>query len=271
MEAKQTSVDIKQKTSLLATVLVAAIFLVVLLRLFQVTLGINAANWQIPLLIALATLSTLSAQARQLQWQYVLAVAGIIAVVGGGALALSLESGIPFGPFDFGPAAGPKLFNCLPWTIPLIWIVVLINSRGVSRLILRPWRKTKTYGFWLIGVTVGLVGLFDLGMDPFLVHLQRFWFWRPTKFPVNWQGAPLTNVLGWIVVSLLIFAFATPMLIKKQPGQKSHPDYHPLGMWIGALGLFAVAAGMHGLWVPLALDVVAVVGATIFAIRGGRW
>ena len=73
------------------------------------------------------------------------------------------------------------------------------------------------------------------------------------------------------MVTLFILAFATPLLIKKQPGQKNLPDYHPLVVWVGGLLLFAVAAGRQNLWAPVILDGVIVVAALVPAIRGGRW
>jgi len=73
--------------------------------------------------------------------------------MGGAVHALGATMEIPFGPFQFGPEAGPQLFKTLPWAMPLIWVAAILNSRGVVRLILRPWRKIRSYGFWLIGLT----------------------------------------------------------------------------------------------------------------------
>ena len=172
----------------LATLPVAAVFCLFLGRLTLTPEPAVNFTWLLPWLIALAALSTLTALARQLQWQYVLTAASICAVWGGVAQAFSADSGIPFGPFTFGPDAGPQFFNRLPWTVPVLWLVVLFNSRGVGRLILRPWRKLKTYGFWLIGFTVVLSGLFDLGMDPFLSRWQHYWLWSPTELPGDVGG-----------------------------------------------------------------------------------
>ena len=104
------------------------------------------------------------ALARQLPLQNVLLAAFVIGLMGGAVQALGVTMGIPFGPFLFGAEAGPQLFETLPWTMPLIWIVAILNSRGVARLILRPWRKIRSYGFWLIGLTALLTLLFDLAL-----------------------------------------------------------------------------------------------------------
>jgi uncharacterized membrane protein len=271
MEEPQPSAVIAGRIHLLATIPVAAAFCLFLGQMMFNPGPAAKFEWQLPWLIALAALSTLTALARQLQWQYVLTAASICALWGAVAHGFSANTGLPFGPFTYGPDAGPQFFNQVPWTVPVLWLVVLFNSRGVGRLILRPWRKLKSYGFWLIGCTVVLSGLFDLGMDPFLSRWQHYWLWAPTKLRVTWAGAPLTNFLGWMFVTLLILAFATPVLIKKQPGSRSPSDYHPLVLWVGGMVLFAVVAGRQGLWPAVGLDVVAVAVATVAAVRGGRW
>jgi uncharacterized membrane protein len=255
------------RTHWLSTFLLAAAFACALARFF---IPVNS-NWPEALFILLAAAGTLSVLARKLPLQNVLLAALIIALIGGGISAIGAGMGIPFGPFIFGGEFGPQLFNRLPWAMPLLWIVAVLNSRGVARLILRPWRKTKTYGFWLIGAASALVLLFDLALDPFASRVRHYWLWEPTKFPVTWQGAPLANFLSWGFVTLLILAFATPALVKKRPGQRSSPDFFPLGIWLGAILIFGIAAGMNGLWPAVALDAAIGVITAIFAIRGGRW
>jgi len=227
-------------------------------------------GWPETLLLLLATAGTIAALARQLPLQNVLLAAFIIGAMGGAIHSLGANTGIPFGPFLFGAEAGPMLFKMLPWAMPLVWIAVILNSRGVARLILRPWRKLRNYGFWLIGLTALLAVLFDLAFDPFAARAKHYWLWLPTKFPVTWQSAPLVNFLSWAVVSLLMLAFITPALINKSPVRRT-VDYHPLAVWLGAILLFGIAAARHGMWPAVALDGSMAVATAIFAIRGGRW
>ena len=227
-------------------------------------------GWPETLLILLATISTLAALARQLPLQNVLLAAVVIALVGGAVHALGATTGIPFGPFQFGPEAGPQLFKTLPWAMPVIWVVAGLNSRGVVRLILRPWRKLRSYGFWLIGLTAALTMLFDLAFDPFASRVKHYWLWVPTKLPLTWQGAPLVNFLSWAAVTLLMLALVTPALINKNPVRRV-PDFHPLAVWIGAILLFGIVSAEHGMWLPVTLDGAIAVLAATFAIRGGRW
>lgn len=223
--------------------------------------------------IALAAGASVAALHRQLPLQNVLPAALITALIGGIAHGLSSNPNIaiPFGPVAFSAAAGPKIFNAIPWTIPLLWIVAIFNARGVARLTLRPWRKVKNYGFWLIGLTCALAVAFDFALEPFAWHVKHFWLWEPTKITITWQGATLLNFIGWAFVSLLIMLFITPSLIRKQPGSRSAPDFHPLILWLGALLLFAVGSAGVGLWWPVAADVLIAAVTTVFAVRGAKW
>ena len=254
------------------------LFVVLLAVAFALVFAANGRSLELPgrpgwpeaLLILLATMSTITALARQLALQNVLLAAFVIALMGGAIHALGVTTGIPLGPFLFGAEAGPQLFKTLPWAMPLIWVVAILNSRGVVRLILRPWRKIRSYGFWLIGLTALLTMLFDLAFDPFASRVKHYWLWVPTKFPLTWQGAPLVNFLSWVAVALLMLAFVTPALINKNPARRA-PDFHPLAVWLGAILLFGIASAEHGMWMSVMLDGAIAVLAATFAIRGGRW
>jgi len=255
------------RTHWLATILLAAAFASGGITFFFPQIS----NWLETIFILLLTAATLAALVRKLPLQNVLLAAMVIALIGGGISALGASTGIPFGPFTFGLGFGPQIFTTLPWAMPLIWIIAILNSRGMGKLILRPWRKTKTYGFWLIAISALLVLLFDLALGPFASHLKHFWLWEPTNFPATWQGAPLVNFLSWAVVTLLILAFVTPALINKQLSKRSARDFHPAILWLGTILFFAIAAALQRSWPVAGLDAVIFVAAIIFAIRGARW
>lgn len=229
------------------------------------------AGWPEALLLVAASSATLLALARQLPGQNVLLAATIIGCIGSIAHLVCAKTAIPFGPLQF-TATGPTLFDALPLAMPLLWIAVVLNSRGVARLMLRPWRKLRSYGFWLIGITTLLTVLFVLALEPFAVRANHYWLWLPTKFPLTWYGMPLTNLLGWALTTLLILAFATPPLINKQQrSRKSAPDYHPLIAWLLLLALCGTGAALHQLWAAAAATLGIGVAATVFALRGARW
>jgi uncharacterized membrane protein len=222
------------------------------------------------LLLLLATAGSISALARTLPLQSVLFAAFITALIGGTAHGLSAHTGLPFGPLSFGAASGPQLFNTVPMTVPMLWVVAIFNSRGVARLMLRPWRRVKNYGFRLIALTAALALAFDLALEPF-ARAKHLWLWQPTKIPLTWFGASPLSLLGWVCVSLLILAIIMPYLIRKQPGQSSGPDYAPLALWLGAMVVFAVNPAQAGQWAAVIMDGLAAVAVLVFSWRGAKW
>ena len=227
-------------------------------------------GWPGALLVLTAGATTLVSLARQLPGQNVLLAASMIAAIAGTVQAVGALTGIPFGPFLYTDAAGPKFFQVLPWSVPVVWIIVLLNARGVARLILRPWRKSRLYGFRLIGVTAALALAFDFGLEPFATQVNRFWLWQPTKLTWLWHGTPPSNFLGWLVTALLVLAFATPMMINKSH-QKFPSDYHPLIVWLLLTALFATGAAAHQLWLATGFIVLTSGITTVMAVRGARW
>lgn len=245
-----------------------------LLVLGQILSGLTLPGkpgWAEALLVITTASATLLALARQLPGQNVLLAAVIVGMIGGVAHTVGAKTAVPFGPISF-TGAGPQLFDVLPLAVPALWIIVVLNSRGVARLILRPWRKLRNYGFWLIGITTALTVLFNLALEPFASRANHYWLWLPTKFPATWHGMPLTNSLGWMITTLLILAFATPSLINKQQrSRKSVPDYHPLITWLLLLTLCATGAITNQLWSAAVVSITIGIATTVFALRGARW
>lgn len=229
-------------------------------------------GWSAAAFLIVATLATVLTQAQQLPGRKVLLAAAIIGGVGGAMHWVGAATNLPFGPFTFGEHTGPQLFGKLTWAMPWFWIIAILNTRGVARLILKPWRKTKTYGFWVIGVTAMLVVLLAMALDPFATRVAHYWFWLPTKFPSTWFGMPWSNLLGWLLTTLLLLAFITPLLINRSSrSRKLPPDYHPLFMWWLLLILCGVGAGLERLWIAVGFCATVTIISTIFALRGARW
>jgi uncharacterized membrane protein len=222
------------------------------------------------IVLVLAVASTLVSLAGQLPAQNVALATAIVASIGSVIHMIGAFTGIPFGPVTYTTGAGLKLFGVLPWFLPLVWVLVILNARGVSRLILRPWRKLRVYGYWLIGLTAVLTLIFILGFEPFATRVRDYWIWGPTKLAVDWYGTPLSDFLGWVVAALLILGFSTPALMKKRPS-RSYPEYHPLIVWISIEVLFIAAAWSHHLTAAAAASAVACILVIPFAVRGARW
>ena len=255
----------------LLTVIAFGAFVLGLVILFKPLKLPGPVGWPEILLLVSAVTCTITAATRRLPLQNVILAVFIIAVLGGGVHALGAVTGIPFGPFEFGESIGAQMFKTLPWAIPLIWVLAVLNSRGVARLILRPWRKVSGYGFWLIGITAALTILFDFALEPFATRVKHYWIWGPTKIPLTWQGAPISNFLAWAAMSVLIAVFIAPALINKRPGKRNAPDFHPFAVWTGFILFFGIGCALHGLVEAVVADGIVAGIIAVFAIRGGTW
>jgi uncharacterized membrane protein len=227
-------------------------------------------RWAEALIPVAATATTLTALSRGLPAQNVMLAAVLIALVGGSVQTLSALTGIPFGACIYTDNAGPRVFDILPWPMPLVWVVVVLNARGVARLILRPWRKTSTYGFRLIGLTCLLAALFDFALEPFASKVSRYWIWQTPETVLAWHTAPWVDFFGWFITTLLILVLVTPCLINKKP-VRHPPDYHPLAVWLVLNLIIAAGAAMHDLRWAAGITVFASALITLFAVRGARW
>jgi len=227
-------------------------------------------HWLEGFFLCFATLSTLLGLARRLPLQNVVATAFLIVLISSAVLSLVSATGIPFGPIYYFDNFGNKFFDVLPWAAPFGWIFLIVNGRGIARLIMRPWRKTNYYGFWVIGYTCLLAVVLDVALEPFAVYVKEYWIWQTPKSVPAWYTAPWVNFLGWFITALAILTFSMPWLINKQPVKQSI-DYHPLVLWLMLVAWISLGNAMHHLWPAVVVSVVANTVFAVFAIRGARW
>jgi uncharacterized membrane protein len=203
--------------------------------------GFGQARWPEGLLLVLAAAVVVGNLSLRLPVQNVILASLVIGVISAAIAVLGVQTGVPFGPYAYTERIGQELFHPLPWSVPLVWLVAILASRGTARVILRPWRRSRNYGFLVMGLSIILIVAFDLGLEPFATVVKRYWVWNKTKLPMDWYGAPWSNFVGWGVTSVVILAFVTPILIPKSP-RKRPPSLYPLGVWLLVQVLFATGA-----------------------------
>jgi uncharacterized membrane protein len=224
--------------------------------------------WTNGLLWTLAAATSLVGLSRRLPEQNVLMATVIIAGLSLGVAIVGDRTAVPYGPRVYSDHLGGKILG-VPWPVPLMWIVIIVTCRGVARLIMRPWRKTTYYGFWVIGLTCLLALWLDMGLEPFAARVQRYWLWGTSPDVLHWHSAPWTNFLGWFVTAVGILGFTTPWLINKQP-VKQPTDYHPLLMWLLLNFYFATGNTLHQMGSAAGLSLAGCALATVYAVRGAR-
>jgi uncharacterized membrane protein len=226
-------------------------------------------QWIEALFLLAAAASALLSLAQRLPLQNVFMAALLISLVAGGIFSIGALTGVPFGPILYTESFGPALFGVLPWPVPLLWIAFVIQGRGVARLIMRPWRQTNYYGYWVIVLTCLLVMLWAMALEPFAVVEKQYWRWQPTRTSWLWYSAPWVNFLGWFSTCLAVVCLTLPWLINKQP-VKRPVDYHPLAAWFLIHAWLFTGNALNHLWTACILSLIAIVPTALLAVRGAR-
>ena len=241
--------------------LFAAQCLLVWTRLWLTQRPFKSARWPEGLLLVLAAATTVVTLAKELPWQNVLLASAIIIFVSVVTQGLTTLVGA-----SFGSSMDPEA----KWSGPLIWLVAILNARGVARLVIARWRTCRFYGSWLIGVTAVLVGFFGLGLR-YLdaaaadLHLHR----QAEEAGFRPETAPSLSLLWWTVAALPALVLATPSLTNKRPVEPPLPR-QPLICWLLLNFLFASAAALQGRWAEAALVAVGNLVAVVLAFSRTR-
>jgi uncharacterized membrane protein len=239
------------RTSRLAHHVCLALFLVqfavVLVRLWTPSAGFWHGHWPEAILLITATAATLSSLARELPLQNMLLAGGLLALAGLGLESLNAALGVPFGRIRFSPAAGPLLFDHVPWCMPFAWVASLLTARGVARFLLAPLRTNPRYGFYVLGLTVLFVSGFNVSFQSLAVRIGHYWSWSSGPLFRGWVETPGMEWLSRAVTTLVTMALVTPILIDKRPTPQ-RPLAFPLVLWLLLLVLFLTATGVNRLW-----------------------
>ncbi len=212
-------------------------------RLWSHQHTLSPTHWPEALLVLFGAANTLATFSRELPWQNVLAASVLITLASGASEGLAVLAGAPAARFV---ASGST------WAVPLVWLIAILNARGIGRLALFRWRKSRVYGLWLIGLAALLVVLFGVGLRFFCAaHLTLM----PAS--ISWL-----HLLYWWVTAALALVVATPWFIDKRPVERL-PARQPMITWMLLNFLFASATALTGSW-PVTAIIVTANGIILF-------
>lgn len=204
-------------------------------------------HWLEPLVFVLAAVGALATLANRLSPQSAVAVAAFIFLFSAVIELMAARSGFPFGRRTFTEALGAKVLGRFAWTMPCVWVTAIVTSRGLARLLMRPFRRIRRYGLWQLWLTGVLTALFDVGLEPFASTARGYWTWQTATGAWTWHGAPWIGLLGWTASAVIILWFATPWFIAKRLVPQG-TDYSPVVLWASVQLYFAAGCALHGVW-----------------------
>ena len=198
--------------------------------------------------VPLGALSCLVNLARRLPTQNVVTAGIIIGGIAALIESISVKTQVPFGARYFLNGVSPVSDRFPLWLITL-WILLILSSRGVARLICRPYRKTTYYGFWVIGISALLVGLASIPMESFAQYRMHWWMQEhrvtsdePSR--ILRANFPWFIPISWALVAVLILGISTPWLLNKHPVSQA-PDLH--GLLAYSLLQILLSSGMQSI------------------------
>ena len=161
----------------------------------------------------------------------VLLATAFVLVAGWGVEALGVHTGIPFGRYEYteyAAALGGSLAS-VPLVVPFAWAGMAPVAVLVGRRLGHP-----------VLAGAGLLTAWDLFLDPQMVAAGR-WHWLDASPALpGIPGVPLTNYLGWLLVSALLVAVLHKLLPAAHSGVIDLVLY-----WTYASQVLAAAAFFH--------------------------
>lgn len=182
----------RRVTRLVWTLVAAAI-------LVQIVYPLMPESWRTEVTVTSVVVFFFAAVADAARLHGVGGAALLVAVAGGGGLAaeaVGVAAGWPFGGYSYTGTLGPEVFG-VPLVVPLAWVMMAWPALVVGRtLATRPAAV----------VAVGAIALaaWDVFLDPQMVAAGHWLWFDPSPTLPLVPGVPLSNYVGWLLVSAAI-------------------------------------------------------------------
>ena len=170
-----------------------------------------------------------------------------------GSELLGTSTGFPFGAYSYLSGLGYKIFDLVPFTIPLSWFYMGFVSFLLACTTLRAGRH------WLqrleaIALGAMMLTAWDFVLDPAMSQAQYpFWEWH--QFGAFF-GMPLQNFAGWMLTGTLFMTVASLLWGKDQhPLLTRHQLLLPLVVYVGNFVFGALLSVGAGIYPPIGLGI----------------
>jgi len=175
-------------------IVIPVLLVLAILGLFLAVIPMQAELWYISVIAIL--LFGAPVVIYTVQWLGLYKGLALIGALGIYALLIetfAIQTGMPYGQFNYGGLLGPKLFDSVPVTVLLAWTPLVLGVLAVLPPVTPLWKR-------VIVATLSLV-VVDMVLDPAAVHIG-FWAWDVPGF---YYGVPLGIFAGWVLSGGIAF------------------------------------------------------------------
>ncbi len=177
------------------------------------------------LIVALLAAASVAFTAVRAGWRRAAAAAAAAFLLGLAAEWAGTRTGFPFGAYRYTGLLRPSI-GTVPLTVPLAWSGMGLAGYAAGCAITRG-RAGR------IAAGAAALTAWDLFLDPQMLR-NGFWQWA---HPGPYQGVPLSNFAGWLLVSAILMAVLDGLLAPRRPAV---PSLYP-----GLLAAYTVMAVME--------------------------
>jgi uncharacterized membrane protein len=200
-----------------------------------------------------------------------------------GAELVGTASGLPFGDYRYTPLLGYRIFERVPFPIPISWFYMLYGCLAICARVLPASDDARTRWRWAFVAGLVLVA-WDVSMDPAMV-VTSHWIWGDGEmFRAAWMpawltafftadafyGMPLANWFGWVLTGTLV---ARVMLLVVPPSvfaSATRRDRLPIVLY-AVNGIMPIALCVRSsLWWAAILGTLAMALPVILSLRGAH-
>lgn len=144
---------------------------------------------------------------------------------------IGVQTGIPFGTYEYDlDRLGPTVLQ-VPLLIPFAWFMMLYPSW----LVVNDLVKVKIPAVLMSAL---LMASWDLYLDPQMVN-EGYWTWFTSGVPS--QEIPISNFFGWFITAVIIFTLISRFVGEPKSGVSNFVPYALLlWIWLGSFLLNVV-------------------------------
>lgn len=166
----------------------------------------------------------------------------IVFAIGWGAEQLSVKTGFPFGNYHYTEQMAPFVGH-VPVFVLIAYALMGYASWSLACLLLSKRAVRLDVGAFLtIPILAALcMVVWDLSMDPLRATVEQRWVWAKSGLHL---GVPLSNYLGWFLVTWLMFqSFALSLLARSNVDPRPQPPEWQY--WLSIPLMYSAFAGEY--------------------------
>jgi hypothetical protein len=222
-------------------------------------------HWAIRVLLTLAVATTIATQTRELPLQNLLLASSVLGL--GGAVAAAFANLAVVEVLDPGLAlsTGRADRGSRIAASAMLWLVIVLTARGVTKWLFRPWKRASNYGIWVLSGTMLLVMSLEMTASQ-LTHLSSAGI---SPAPSDGAAWFLGHLVAWALMTVVMLLLVTPMLIDKS-GIDREANVGPLVIWLSINVLVLTIAVRHRIWGAFSVLAGLILLLGICAIRSRR-